>query len=81
MLLALHLDLTYIYSRRVSCICNQHSLSAQLFLASIRKNNLGGVPANRFGGGEEAGTKEVPSGWMGRQPLAVTKAHVLNEKA
>ena len=54
----------YIYGRRVRCVCNQHSLNAQLFLVSIPEKHLGGLSANHFGGGDETGTKEVS------QPLA-----------
>ena len=57
-LLALHLEF-YIYSWRVRWVCNQHSLRAQFLLASIHEKPLGNLSANRFGGGDEAGTKEV----------------------
>ena len=50
------------YGRRARCVCNQHSLSAQLFLASIPEKHLGGLSANRFGGGDEIGTREVSLG-------------------
>ena len=57
-LLALHFG-SYIYSRRVRCVCNQHSLSAQLFLALIHEKQMRCVSANRFGGDDEAGTNEM----------------------